>query len=426
MHFYNIWKKDTISAHSFALRCYDDFMKQPCHIEKIIEKQTSEQILSNRLRLKKSIDAVRWLSFQACAFRGHDERPDSKNQGNFLQMIKLLASYSEQVDAVVLEKAPQNAKYTSPKIQKEILHVFAMNVQIAIRAEMSNAKFCLIVDESRDISKRKQMAIVVRFVDRNGFVRERFLDLVHVSNTSALTLKSEICSILSQHNLNVEDIRGQGYDGASNMRGEWNGLQALFLNECPYAYYVHCLAHQLQLALVAAASEVAEVLSKLGFFINIVTSSSKRHDQLEASQLIEITRLIEIGELDTGRGSNQIGTLQRPGDTRWSSHFKSVCSLIRLYGPTCSVLSGIAVERSSFSQRVDTLNALKVLKSFEFVFILHVVKEIMGITDALCQSLQQKSQDIINTMHLVSTTKALLQRLRNDGWDSIFQTENFL
>jgi len=38
------------------------------------------------------------------------------------------------------------------------------------------------------------------------------------------------------------------------MCGEWNGVQALFINDCPYAYYVHCLAHQLQLALIAAAT----------------------------------------------------------------------------------------------------------------------------------------------------------------------------
>jgi hypothetical protein len=43
------------------------------------------------------------------------------------------------------------------------------------------------------------------------------------------------------------------------MRGEWNGLQALFINDCPYAYYVHCLAHQLQLALIIAAREISNV-----------------------------------------------------------------------------------------------------------------------------------------------------------------------
>jgi hypothetical protein len=47
-------------------------------------------------------------------------------------------------------------------------------------------------------------------------------------------------------------MRGQGYDGASNMCGAWNRLQTLFLKDCPYEYYVHWFAHRLQLALVAA------------------------------------------------------------------------------------------------------------------------------------------------------------------------------
>ncbi|GAV78880.1 LOW QUALITY PROTEIN: Dimer_Tnp_hAT domain-containing protein, partial [Cephalotus follicularis] len=51
----------------------------------------------------------------------------------------------------------------------------------------------------------------------------------------------------------------------------------------------------------------------------------------------EIERLISIDELDTGNGVNQIGTLQWAGDTRWSSHFRSVSNLLRLYNPTCDV-----------------------------------------------------------------------------------------
>jgi hypothetical protein len=41
------------------------------------------------------------------------------------------------------------------------------------------------------------------------------------------------------------------------MREEWNGLQDLFINDCLYAYYVYCLAHQLQLALIVAAREIS-------------------------------------------------------------------------------------------------------------------------------------------------------------------------
>jgi hypothetical protein len=126
------------------------------------------------------------------------------------------------------------------------------------------------------------MAIVLRFVDKYGFIQERFFDVVHVKDTSTSTLKNEISVVLSQHRLDIQNIRGQWYDDASNMRGEWKGLQALFLNDCPCAYYVHCFAHRLQLALVAAFREVVSVhefFSNLNFTINVVGASCKRHDE---------------------------------------------------------------------------------------------------------------------------------------------------
>ena len=106
-------------------------------------------------------------------------------------------------------------------------------MQNAIREEIGDAKFCILVDEARDESKREQIAIILRFVVKEGFIKERFFYVVHVRDTTALTLKNEICVVLSRYNLHIENIRGQGYDGASNMRGEWNGLQALFLKDCP-------------------------------------------------------------------------------------------------------------------------------------------------------------------------------------------------
>jgi len=327
VHFYLMWD----SAHNIATRCLEDFKNQSCHIEVVLDKQTSHQILNNRLRLKASVDAIRWLTFQACAFRGHDERSESGNQGNFLEMIKLLASYNDQVNDVDLDNVTHNAKYTSPTIQKEILSIFAQNVQHEIRAEIGDGKFCLIVDEARDESKREQMTLIVRFVDKNGFVKERFLDLVHVEKTTSSTLKQEILKSLSHHDLSTQNICGQGYDRASNMRGEWNRLQALVLQECPYAYYVHCLAHQLQLALVAAAKEAVDVhnfFQNLNFIINTVSSSCKRNDDLQSAFATEIANLVASDEIETGRGAKQMGTIQRSADTRWSCHFKSMCSLL--------------------------------------------------------------------------------------------------
>jgi hypothetical protein len=41
------------------------------------------------------------------------------------------------------------------------------------------------------------MAIVLRFVDIQGFVQERLFCIVHVSDTTSSTLKKEICDVLT-------------------------------------------------------------------------------------------------------------------------------------------------------------------------------------------------------------------------------------
>ncbi|XP_057535225.1 uncharacterized protein LOC130813405 [Amaranthus tricolor] len=210
-------------------------------------------------REKASVNAVRWLACQNCTFRGDDESISSRNRGNFLELIKYAALYNDEVKKVVWENAPRNASYTPSTIQKEIFHIFASKVKEEVRKKFGEAKFCMILDESQDRAEREQMAILFRFVDKFGILKEQFFDLVHVKNTASLTLKEELYQLLSYHNLNITNVRGQGYEGASNMRGEFNGLKALILKDSPYAYYVHYFAHRLQLALIGATKEVIPI-----------------------------------------------------------------------------------------------------------------------------------------------------------------------
>ena len=89
-----------------------------------------------------------------------------------------MSYFNEDVANVVLENAPQNTKYTSYDVQKDILHVLAKRVRGAIHEEIGDLRFCIIVDEARDESKREQMAIVLKFVNKNGFIQTRFFDIV--------------------------------------------------------------------------------------------------------------------------------------------------------------------------------------------------------------------------------------------------------
>jgi hypothetical protein len=93
-----------------------------------------------------------------------------------------------------------------------------------------------------------------------------------------------------------------------------------------------------------------------------------------------------------------------------------------MFHATCSVLDTISKEGTNYSQRGDAEAVYVVLTSFEFVLILHLMKEIMGFTNCLCQALQQNSQDILNAMKVVSITKSLLQNLRNEEWKPFLDT----
>jgi hypothetical protein len=58
-----------------------------------------------------------------------------------------------------------------------------------------------------------------------------------------------------------------------------------------------------------------------------------------------------------------------------------------MFNPTCVVLENIIEEGSNYSQCRDANVAYTIITSFKFAFILHLMREIMGTTDCLCQHL---------------------------------------
>ena len=149
--------------------------------------------------------------------------------------------------------------------------------------ELGDAFFSVLIDESRGISTEKKMAVALRYVDKKGCVIERFLGIEHVTNTSALSLKVAVEDLFCRHGLSLSRLRAQGYDGASNMQGQFNGLKTLVMKENECAYYVHCFAHQLQLTLVVVAKNHKKFSTFFNFVanvVNIVGGSCKRQDLL--------------------------------------------------------------------------------------------------------------------------------------------------
>ena len=55
------------------------------------------------------------------------------------------------------------------------------------------------------------------------------------------------------------------------------------------------------------------------------------------------------------------------------------------------------------------------METFDFVFILHLMIELLSTTDSLSRALQRKDQDIVEAMHLIMSVKESLQDMRENG-----------
>ncbi|XP_050207938.1 uncharacterized protein LOC126657312 [Mercurialis annua] len=327
----------------------------------------------------------------------------------------------EKVRNVIGGNAPGNNQLTS-KIQKELVSSCASQVTLAILTELGDRKFSLLVDEARDCSVKEQMAVMIRFVNKKGEIIERFLAIEHVSDTSSRSLKAAVDMLFARHNLSISRLRGQAYDGASNMRGEFNGLKALIQRENPFAFYVHCFAHQLQLVIVAISKHipvVAEFFTNISMIVTIAGASCKRKDELNKHRDADIFEKLETGELTTGKGLNQQTNLARPSDTRWGTHHVTLARLLSMWSSALYVLEKVYEDGIEPESRGKASALIKLMEDFRFVFILYLMLKLLGITNALSLALQQKDQNIVNAMNLIEVLKVKLQNLRDSGWDAL-------
>ncbi|KAL6566723.1 hypothetical protein OROMI_015127 [Orobanche minor] len=143
-------------------------------------------------------------------------------------------THNEAISKVTLENAPINCQLIAPQIQKDITNCCAKETTNLIMEELGNDYFAILADDSSDMSQKEQLALCLRYIEgKTGKIVERFIGLVHVGDTTSLSLKNAIVSLLVEHSLSPPKIRGQGYDGASSMKGEIHGLKTLIRQDTP-------------------------------------------------------------------------------------------------------------------------------------------------------------------------------------------------
>jgi hypothetical protein len=206
------------------------------------------------------------------------------------------------------------------------------------------------------------------------------------------------------------DVHEIPYDPADRKRiSEYIGPK--LQDEMRRKYYVHCFAHQLQLVLVAVAKkndDVSDFFDMISLLINVAGASCKRKDMIRKSQ-------------STGTGLNQEQSLQRAGDTRWGSHYRTLLSINNLFPDVIDVLKYVEKDGPSDTKKRQARGLLDYAKDFDFVFHLHLMLLILGHANALSLSLQRKDKDILEAMQEVKLTKRKFQQVRDDGWDSLLE-----
>jgi hypothetical protein len=153
---------------------------------------------------------LKFLLHQGLAFRGHDESEEFSNRGNFVELLKLLAANSEEVNKYVLKNAPRNITLISHRIQSQIIQWCALQIRKQITEERGDDHYAILADDSSDVSHKEQLALCLRFVDKLGRPCEHFLAVVHVSDANSFSLMKAIEALLKQHHLAITQICGQG------------------------------------------------------------------------------------------------------------------------------------------------------------------------------------------------------------------------
>lgn len=251
----------------------------------------------------------------------------------------------------------------------------------------------------------EQVTICVRYFDPDTQnLHEDFLKFVPTSSTTGQNLALLIMQCLRDFNLDCTYLVGQGYDGAANMSGAFNGVQALIRENYRHALYLHCASHSLNLA-ICTASGIPEIRNCLGTIEKLYDffNTPKRKAILDAA----IEKCDDV----------TVKTLKRLNLTRWVSKLDSVDDFTELIEPIDQALNEIG-ENDSSSNVTSLIKAM----DFEFILSVLIIKSVYTETLPLSRKLQSREIDLLQAMNLTITLQDAIRNLRSNenNFEAIF------
>lgn len=246
-----------------------------------VSDSVKKQMMDNRLALRQIFNTIKLLGQQGLALRGHG----NDDKSNFM---RILNSQAENVDVLKTWLQRTGHKWLHHDIQDEILDLIATKVISDHLSEIRNADFyAILLDETSDYSRMEQVSVCFRIVSEDLVSSEYFLGFYATASTTAEALCSLVKDVLLRFNLPIEKLRGQCYDGASNVAGNLSGLQTRIREIEKRALFVHCKSHNLNLCVQDALELVFVARKFIGLvkdLINFVRDSPKRVAEFQEIQ----------------------------------------------------------------------------------------------------------------------------------------------
>jgi len=234
-----------------------------------------------RVGLRKIFSTVKVLAKQGLSFRGRD----NDDHSNLMQILKMRA---EDVPELKTWLNRTGYTWTHHDIINEIIELFANEILRQNLVEIKSAGlFAISLDETSDVSRLEQVSICFRISLNDLSTKEFFMGFYETGKTNSETLCNIVKDVFARYDLKMSNLRGQCYDGASNVSGRITGLQARIKELEPRAVNVHCNAHILNLVVQDAVECVQSARNFIGTvkdLINFIRDSPKRMAQFKNLQ----------------------------------------------------------------------------------------------------------------------------------------------
>jgi len=154
-----------------------------------------------------------------------------------------------------LTNGPQNALYTSEKIQNDIIISISNIILRKISHSVQNKLVSIMADETSDCGYHEQMAIVLRFFDdKVNSPVEHLVAICRLTSVDAQAIFNELKVVLSVLKVDWKNVLSVCFDDVAAISGSVSGVQMRCKELNSNIVYVHCYAHCLNLALVDACT----------------------------------------------------------------------------------------------------------------------------------------------------------------------------